>query len=64
MSEEKSLGQVAYEAYHADAITSPLLVAVQWEDQGSAIKQHWIAAAQAVAVRVMTELKTAEEASE
>lgn len=59
-NEEMELGKIAYEAYYADAITSSRLVAVQWKAQSSAVKRHWIAAARAVAERVIAEMRTAE----
>lgn len=64
MDEREPLGKLAYDAYHADAITTPLAVAVKWEDQGYLIQQHWNAAAQAVAERVLRELQVSVEASE
>lgn len=61
--DEQKLGKIAYEAYISDAVT-PFTVAVRWEDQGYLIQQHWIAAAQAVAERVLELQRVAVEASE
>jgi len=65
MNEDGTLGKLAYEAYHDDAIMGyggmpGSLIATRWDDQGVSIRQHWIAAAKAVAERVLNEVQTAE----
>lgn len=62
MSEEETLGKLAYEAYWRDHAGDPEMF--EWEAYADIYKRHWIAAAKAVAERVIAEMQTAEEASE
>lgn len=69
MSEEEILGKLAYDAYHDDAIAGyggmpGSTITVLWEDQGSSIRQHWIAAAKAVVGHVLQEVQTAADVSD
>lgn len=52
MDKRESLGKIAYDAYHADAVTHPAMMCVPYEDQGSSIRHHWLAAAQAIVEHV------------
>lgn len=63
MSEEEQLGKLAYEAY-GNALEYVDPEHWPWEELAETAKQHWIAAAKAVAERVIAEMQTAEEASE
>lgn len=62
MSEEETLGRVAYEAYCKSKYVNPDYV-MTWEQLRS-WQLNWIDAAKAVAERVIAEMQTGVEASE
>lgn len=65
MSEEEALGKLAYEGYEQEAIKQLFGVPrMGWEKLPPFNKSLWIAAAKAVAERVLQEVQVAEEASE
>lgn len=63
MSEEEQLGKIAYEAYVQDH-TDPDPELWGWDEYSETFKQHWIAAAKAVAERVLQEVQTAADVSD
>lgn len=66
MSEEEALGKLAYEAFLVAWDRSQLIVVPRalWRDMPENEREAWIAAAKAVAARVLQEVQVAEEASE
>jgi hypothetical protein len=61
MTEDETLGKLAYEAYRYGR---PVIQHSIWDDLSGREQMAWIAAAKAVAERVLSELQTAVEASE
>lgn len=65
MSEEETLGKLNYETFLKTRDNTILVDDIEcWENTGKHWQDCWIAAAKAVAKRVIAELQTAEEASE
>lgn len=65
MSEEEMLGKLAYEAFLKMRDNTILVDDIEcWENTGKHWQDCWIAAAKAVAERVIAEMQTAEEVSE
>lgn len=65
MSEEETLGKLNYETFLKKRDNTILVDDIEaWENTGKHWQDCWIAAAKAVAERVIAELQTGVEASE
>lgn len=66
MNEEEELGKLAYEAFLVEWDRSQLIIVPRalWRDMPENERAAWIAAAKAVAERVLQDVQVAEEASE